>query len=134
VTAPRLRPLTARRALWLILQRPEQRTPEEQHRLAHLTTQQAALADAIALAQAFAQLVRHRQAPQRDPWLARAAESCVTSRQRFAKGLHDDDEAVNAEGTVPWRISLMEGHIHRLQTRTRQMLGRATRDLLPQRF
>jgi transposase len=102
VTETPRRWLTPRRATWLVLRRPEQRTLEEHHLLAHLTAQHAELADAIALAQEFAQLARQRQAPQLDPWLARAAESRVTSLQRCAKGLRDDYEAVKAGVTVPW--------------------------------
>jgi transposase len=74
VTAPQHRSSTPRRATWLILRRPEQPTPEEEHLLAQLTAQDAELAEAIALAQDFAQLVRQRQSDHLDPWLARAAE------------------------------------------------------------
>jgi transposase len=134
VTAPLLRPLTPRRATWLVLRRPEPRTLEDHHLLAHLAAQHAELAEAIALAQEFAQLVRQRQAPQLDPWLARAAESRVTPLQRFAKGLRDDYEAVRAAVTVPWSTGPVEGHINRLKMLKRQMFGRAKLDLLQQRF
>jgi len=83
--APPHRSLTPRRATWLVLQRPEQRTPEEEHLLAQLTVQDATLADAIALAQDFAQLVRQRQPAQLDPWLARAAESPLVPLQRVCE-------------------------------------------------
>ena len=71
VTAPPHRALTPRQATWLVLRRPEQRTPVEEHLLAQLTAQHAELGNAIALAQDFAQLVRQRQAQQLDPRLAR---------------------------------------------------------------
>jgi transposase len=90
VTAPPHRALTPRRATWLVLRQPAQRTPEEEHLLAQLTAQDAELADAMTLAQDFAQLVRQRQPAQLDPWLARAAESPLVPLQRFAKGLRDD--------------------------------------------
>jgi transposase len=61
VTEPRHRPLTPHGATWLVLRRPEQRTPEEEHLLAQLITQDAEIADAIALTQDFAQLVCQRQ-------------------------------------------------------------------------
>jgi transposase len=134
VTAPQLRPLPPRRATWLVLRRPEQRPREEHHGLAPLTAQPAALAEALALVQEFARLVRQRQAPQLDPWRARAAESRVTSLQRFAKGLRDDSEAVRAGGTVPWSPGPVEGHRNRLQTLKRQLCGRAKLALLQQRF
>jgi transposase len=134
VTAPPHRALTPRRATWLVLQRPEQRTPEEEHLLAQLTVQDATLADAIALAQDFAQLVRQRQPAQLDPWLARAAESPLVPLQRFANGLRDDYDAVKAGVTLPWSNGPVEGHINRLKTLKRQMFGRASLDLLQRRF
>jgi len=133
VTAPPHRALTPRRATWLVLRRPALRTPEEQERLTQLTAQDATLADAIALAQDVAQLVRQRQPEQLDPWLARAAVSPLIPLQRFAKGLRDDD-AVKAGVTLPWSHGPVEGHINRLKTLTRQMFGRASLELLQRRL
>ena len=79
-------------------------------------------------------LVRERQPDHLDPWLARAAESPLTPLQRFAKGIRDDYEAVKAGVTLPWSNGPVEGHINRLKTLKRQMFGRATLDLLQQRF
>jgi transposase len=134
VTEPRHRPLTPHGATWLVLRRPEQRTPEEEPLLAQLITQDAEIADAIALAQDFAQLVRQRQSQHLDPWLARAAESPLVPLQRFAKGRRDDDDAVNAGVTLPWSHGPVEGHMNRLKTLKRQLFGRAGLDLLQQRF
>jgi transposase len=134
VVEPPYRHLTARRATWLVLRRPEQRAPEEDHLLAQLTAQHAELGDAITLAQDFAQLVRRRQAPQLDPWLTRAAESPLVPFQRFAKGLRDDDDAIKAGVTWPWSNGPVEGHMNRLTMLKRQMFGRASLDLLQRRF
>ena len=67
--------LAPHRVTWLVLRRPEQRTPEEHPLLAQLTAQDAKLADSITLARDFPQHVRQRQSQHLDPWLARAAES-----------------------------------------------------------
>jgi transposase len=134
VTAPPHRTLTSRRATWLVLRRSAQRTPEEQELLVQLTAQDAELADAIALAQDFAQLVRQRQPAQLDSWLARAAKSLLVPLQRFAKGLRDDYDAVKAGVSLPWSNGPVEGHINRLKTLKRQMFGRASLDLLQRRF
>jgi transposase len=134
VTEPRHRPLTPHGVTWLVLRRPEQRTPEEEHLLAQLITQDAEIADAITLAQDFAQLVRQRQSQHLDPWLARAAESPLVPLQRFAKGLRDDYDAVKSGVTLPWSNGPVEGHINRLKTLKRQMFGRASLDLLQRRF
>jgi transposase len=134
VTAVPHRALTPRRATWLVLRRPERRTLEEQERLTQLTAQDAQLANAIALAQDFAQLVRQRQPKHLDPWLARAAVSPLLPLQRFAKGLRDDYDAVKAGVTLPWSSGPVEGHINRLKTLKRQMFGRVQLDLLARRF
>jgi transposase len=74
--------------------------------------------------------VHEREPDQLDPWLARAAESPLRPLQRFAKGLCDDDDAVNAGVTLPWNTGPVEGHINRLNMLTCQLFGRASRDLL----
>ena len=61
--APR-RPLTPRRATWLVRRPAEQGTEEDHHLLARLTAQSPALAEAVALAQEFAGLVRQRAPPR----------------------------------------------------------------------
>jgi transposase len=134
VTAPPHRSLTPRRATWLVLRRPEQRRPAEEHLLAQLTAQDTLLAAAIALAQEFAQLVRQRQPAALDSWLARAAESPLVPLQRFANGLRDDYDAVKAGVTLPWSNGAVEGHINRLKTLKRQMYGRASLELLQRRL
>ena len=60
------------------------------------------MAEAIDLAQDFAQLVRQRQPEHLDPWLQRAATSTLEALRRFATGLWDDYQAVKAGVTLPW--------------------------------
>src|SRR5215813_7956500 len=60
------------------------RTPEAQALLTQLTTQDAKLADAIALAYDVAPLVRQQPPEPLDPWPARAAESPLLALQRCA--------------------------------------------------
>jgi transposase len=131
--APR-RPLTSRRATWLVLRPVERLTAQDHHQLAQLTTQAPALAEAVALAQDFATLVRQRQPTQLDPWLARAAQSTLAPFRRFARGLRADLAAVQAAVTLPWSQGPIEGHINRLKMLKRQMFGRAKLDLLARRF
>jgi transposase len=134
VVKPTARHLTARRATWLVLRRPERLDADEAAQLAQLSAQDPEVAAAIALAQDFVRLVRERQPDHLDPWLAQAAESPLTPLQRFAKGIRDDYEAVKAGVTLPWSNGPVEGHINRLKTLKRQMFGRAKLDLLQQRF
>jgi len=131
--APR-RPLTPRRATWLVL-RPSERSSEQDHRqLAQLAEQAPELAEAVTLAQDFAGLVRQRRPTQLDPWLARAATSALAPFRRFAKRLREDYAAVKAGVTLPWSQGPIEGQINRLKMLKRQMFGRARLDLLARRF
>jgi transposase len=134
VAEPAARHLTARRATWLVLRRPERLDKDEAAQLAQLQARHPEVAAAIAVAQDFAQLVRERTPEQLDPWLARAADSSLTPLQRFAKGLRDDYEAGKAGVTLPWSTGPVEGQINRLKMLKRQMFGRAKLDLLQQRF
>jgi transposase len=131
--APR-RLLTPRRATWLVLRPSEQGTEEDHHLLARLTAQAPALAEAVALAQDFAGLVRQRQPARLVPWLTRAATSALPSFRRFAKRLRADMAAVQAAATLPWSQGPIEGQINRLKMLKRQMFGRARLDLLARRF
>jgi transposase len=134
VAEPTVPALTPRRATWMVLRRPEQRTADEAQQLAQVRAQSAEVAEAIDLAEAFTTLVRQRQPAQLDPWLQRAASSTLDAVRRFATGLYDDYQAVKAGGTLPWSSGPGEGHINRLTMLKRQMFGRAHLDLLSRRF
>jgi len=134
VTEGSRRPLTPRRATWLVLRPSERSTDQDHHQLAQLTTQRPELSEAVALAQDFAALVRQRQPAQLEPWLARAATSAFPPFRRFAKGLRADYAAVKAGVTLPWSQGPIEGHINRLKLLKRQMFGRGRLDLLARRF
>src|SRR5919199_5109332 len=134
VTAGTPRPRTPRRATGLVLRSPDQRTGEDQQLGVRLTAHSPALAGAVALAQDFAALVRQRQPPQLEPWLARAAQSPLAPFRRFARGLRADQAAVQAAVTLPWSQGPVEGQITRLQLLKRQLCGRARLDLLARRF
>jgi len=118
----------------LVLGREAKRTADETQQLAQLHAQDPEVAEAIDLAQDFAQLVRQRQPEHLDPWLKRAATSPLEAMRRFATGLWDDYQAVKAGVTLPWSNGPVEGHINRLKMLKRQMFGRAHLDLLSRRF
>ena len=134
VSEPQTPLLTPRRATWLVLRRPDTREAREAPVLTALEGQHPAFAEAMGLAQDFAQLVRNRQPDQLEPWLARAASSVSEAFQRFAKRLREDDDSVKAGVTLPWSNGPVEGHINRLKMLKRQMFGRAKLDLLSRRF
>ena len=134
VAEPQHGQLTPRGTAWLVLRRPETRTPDEEQQLAQLAAQQPELAEAVTLARDFADLMRTRQPDHLESWLARAATSAGAALRRFAQGLRDDYAAVKAGVTVPWSNGPVEGHINRLKMLKRQMFGRAHLDLLRRRF
>jgi transposase len=134
VTETSRRPLTPRRATWLVLRPAGRLTAQDHQQRAQLTAQAPELAEAVVLAQDFASLVRQRQPTQLDPWLTRAAESALPPFRRFARGLWADLAAVQAAVTLPWSQGPIEGHINRLKMLKRQMFGRARLDLLARRF
>lgn len=96
--------------------------------------QSSTLAEAVVLAQDFADLVRRRQPSQLESWLRRAATSALPRFRPFAKGLRADIAAVQAAVTLPWSQGPIEGQINRLKMLKRQMYGRARLDLLARRF
>jgi transposase len=134
VAEPHQRLLTARQAAWLVVRHEEQRTKDDVQQLDQLRAQHADVTEAIDLAQDFVHLVRQRQPQQLEPWLARAAKSAVGAWQRFAKGLRDDDDAINAGVGLPWSNGPGEGQITRLKRLKRQMFGRASVPWLERRF
>jgi transposase len=134
VTATPRRQLTPRRATWLVLRPSARATAQDHQQLAQLTTQAPELAEAVALAQDFASLVRQRQPTQLEPWLRRTTTSTLPPFRRFAKGLRADYAAVKAGVTLPWSQGPIEGHINHLKMLKRQMFGRAKLDLLTRRF
>ena len=116
-----------------MLRRQEKLDDEERRQLTQLHTQKGKIAEAIALTESFADLVRQRHPEALDSWLDRASASCLTAFKRFAGGLREDYEAVKAGVTLPWSNGPVEGQINRLKMLKRQMYGRANIDLLRQR-
>ena len=127
------KPLTPRGATWLVMRREKDLDDEERQQLRQLNDQEGELAEAIALTNGFNHLVRQRQPEGLEAWLERAASSCLTAFERFASGLRDDYDAVQAGLTLPWSNGPVEGQINRLKMLKRQMYGRANIDLLRQR-
>lgn len=134
VSDPTVSGLTPRQATWLVLRRPERVTEDEQSLLAQLPQAHPSFAQAMALAQGFAQLLRTRQPERLETWLQQAATSSLAVFQRLAQSFQRDAAAVTAGITGPWSSGPVEGHINRLKMLKRQMFGRAHLDLLRHRF
>jgi transposase len=127
------KPLTPSRATWLIMRREATRTEDAKHPRARLQAQEGEIAEAIALTQDFAALVRQRQPDQLATWLARATASGLQAFKRCATGLRAAYEAVKAGVPLLWRTGPVAGQMRRLKMLKRQMYGRAGIGLLRQR-
>ncbi len=134
VTQPKKLCLTPRRATWLVLGKQESQLPEDEQLIEKLIAQHPDLAEAIKLAQGFAQIVRQRMPEQLQQWLTVADSSNLPAFRRFAKRLREDYDAVKAGVTMSVSNGPVEGQINRLKMLKRQMYGRAKIDLLERRF
>jgi transposase len=134
VTDPSVGALTPRQATWLVFRHPEKSTDSDSSLLCRLGQLTPAVAEAIALGQTFAHLLRSRGAERLEEWLTQAAGSSLRPFQQLAKSFRRDAAAIKAGLTVPWSTGPVEGHINRLKMVKRQMFGRAKLDLLASRF
>lgn len=125
--------LSSRRASWLILQRPEDLSSEEQRLLDLVGQAHPQVKVACELAQAFVQMIRGRKASALVPWLEATLKGGVPELRTFAAGIKRDQAAVLAALTHEWSQGQVEGQIHRLKLLKRQSYGRAGFDLLRHR-
>jgi hypothetical protein len=76
-------------------------------------------------------MIRRSASAELLPWIERARASLVAS---FARGVMNDEAAVQAAITSPWSNGQTEGQITRLKLVKRQMYGRGKIDLLQARL
>ena len=134
VADPQRGPLTPRNAAWLVLRHSDHRDATDADQLNRLRTQHDALTEAITLAEEFVTLIRAGEPERLDPWLTQAQDSVLPAFRNFARKIDNDYDAVRAAVTSPWSTGQVEGQINRLKMIKRQMLGRASFDLLNRRF
>ncbi|MEL7086636.1 MAG: ISL3 family transposase [Cyanobacteria bacterium J06597_1] len=127
------KPLSPRRATWLIMRRPEKLTSVESKQLKHLE-RHTTLGGLVTTAQEFIRLVRQRLSTRLDNWLDKAAQSSVKAFKSFARGLLADYDAVAASVATEISNGQVEGQINRLKMLKRQMYGRAGLELLSKRL
>ena len=130
---PEPRSLSARRAAWLLVHRPEHLKEDEQGLLKQLTESCSDAAKAYALAQSFTQMVRERDEAALDGWFEAVEDSGLQELRSFAAGLRRDEAAVRAGLSLPWSQGQVEGQVNRLKLIKRSGYGRANFDLLRQR-
>lgn len=117
-----------------VIIRPDDRTEDDRRRLEALCSGDAAIREAVGLAEGFASLVRGRSKCGLADWLARAEGSSVAGLKSFAGGLRQDEAAVRAGIGLEWSNGPVEGHVNRVKAIKRTMYGRAKFDLLRARI
>jgi len=125
--------VSSRRATWLVLRRPEDLSTEDRQTLALVLQAHAQVKVACLLAQAFALMIRSRNASALEPWLKEAESLGVPELRTFAAGIRRDQAAVQAALTYKWSQGPVEGQIHRLKRLKRQSYGQAGFELLRHR-
>jgi transposase len=130
---PVKRRLSPRHASWLFVKDQQQLTADQRALIERICHTNADLQDLYQLGQDFVQMVKQRQAPRLDGWLARAHQSSSLELRGFASGIKRDYAAVKAALSLPWSTGQVEGQITRLKFLKRQMYGRAHFDLLRSR-
>jgi transposase len=119
------RPPSARQLSFEWVRRPEKRKPAEQARLDAIRGCRIELAEALDLADGFANLIRKQSTGTLSEWLTRGETSPDPALRRFAEGIRSDEASVQAAVTQRWSNGPVEGHVNRLKTIKRQMYGRA---------
>jgi transposase len=136
-TPPAPAGLTPRQAVALVLLRPEERSPEEQHAVEQLRTLEPEVQQAVSLLEGFIQLIRgspHEQPEERlEEWIGEVAAAGLPEFLAFVTKLRQDLNAVLAGLRLPWSQGQTEGHITKLKLLKRSMYGRGGFDLLKQR-
>ena len=130
--ATQLPSLTARQLAYLLVRRPEKRTPDEHAHVMQIGQFDPTIAQITTLTESFAQMVRQRMPSELQPWIETVLMSGLPDLKRFATGLQQDD-AVRAACELPYSNGQTEGQVNRLKLLKRQMYGRAKLDLLRQR-
>lgn len=102
--------------------------------LAILLEERPALQSVYDLAQQFMSLLRQRDLPTLNRWLASVAEIGSGSLKRFAAGLRRDYSEVSAAFLYHYSNGRTEGFVNKLKLLKRQMFGRAKLDLLRKRM
>lgn len=129
--------LTPRRAVGLVLLRPDDRRVEERQTVEQLKTLDPAIRQAVTLLEDFLRMIRdgphEHPREQLDPWIVQALGSGLPEFAGFVTKLGQDLDAVLAGLQLPWSQGQTEGQINKLKLLKRSMYGRANFDLLRQR-
>jgi len=125
--------LTPRRAVSLLMRRPENLTHEQQQALVHMRQAHPEIERVMEVVDRFLQMLRTLQGDQLEAWMAMAQLSSIREMQNLVEKLRKDQQAVQAGLTLTWNNGVVQGQVNRLKCLKRMMYGRAKFDLLRQR-
>ena len=101
--------LSSRRATWLVLRRPEKCSAQDRRTLDLVKQAHPQVRAACEWAQAFAQMIRTRNASALESWLEGASASGVPELRTFAAGIKRDKASILAALTYEWSQGQVEG-------------------------
>ncbi len=110
--------------------RPEDRTEGGRRHPEALGSGDAAIREALGLADGLAAPVGGRASGGLSDWLSRAEGSSVAGLRSLAGGIRQDEEAVRAGIGLEWSDGPAAGHVNRVEAIKRTMDGRAGFDSL----
>jgi len=129
----RLPQYTSNAAVWLFMRRPEHLDELQREDLAAFRLAHASLNTTYQLVQDFLHMMRQREGARLEAWLSQVHESGLPELQSFARGIEQDQAAVQAGLTLAINNGQVEGQVTKIKLIKRMMYGRATFPLLRQR-
>jgi transposase len=130
----KLKKPSAKVIAWWLLIPPTDRSVDQQRFVDVFSLACPPAEQAAVMAREFSALVRERNLTGFQDWMPRAiALEDFAEIQRFAKGLEEDQAAVEAALRLPWSNGQTEGQVNRVKLIKRQMFGRGNFDLLRRR-
>jgi transposase len=133
VPAATLVPKTRQITRWL-LSRPGSLDPDDQAKLAAVTSSCPHLDALAGHIRTFAEMMTRRQGLLAlEDWLTRVEADDQPQLHSFANGIRRDQQAVTAGLALPYSSAAMEGNVNKIKMIKRQMYGRAGFALLRKR-
>lgn len=130
---PALRPISPRRARWLLVCPEGDLDADDRAFLAHLLALCPEVGTIQQLAQRWCALIRERDLAALEPWIHAAEASGCDELRSVASGLRRDRVAVHSALTLAWSQGPTEGKVNKLKVIKRAAYGRSSFDLLRQR-
>jgi transposase len=114
----------------LLVQRSDRLSDEERDCIDRLCAREPAIAAAYESAREFATMAREWTGHSLGAWLTKATASGIGELRGFARGLVEDEAAVEAGFSLEWSNGQTEGQVNRLKLLKQSMYRRANFDLL----